>query len=90
MKGCDLGDECEPDQNVIQKAINFVSMKAHPSLLNEDQSEVITYSPDMTYYRFLDPLISQQTNVFLTESTISIKDSIYDLFETSESEHKLI
>ena len=74
----------------MNDAVNFMTMNANPSLLSEDQTEIITYTPDMTYYKFLDPLISQQTNIFLMESTISIKDNIYDLFDTSETEHKLI
>ena len=43
----------------MSKAINYISMKAHPSLLSDDLNDVITYTPDETYYKFLDPSINQ-------------------------------
>ena len=36
--GCDLGDECFPNQTIQQRSINYISMKAHPSLLSDDQN----------------------------------------------------
>ena len=55
IRGCDLGSECFDDKDVMEKAINYISMKAHPSLLSDDLNDVITYTPDETYYKFLDP-----------------------------------
>lgn len=38
VRGCDMGDECFTDQQLMKKAINYLSMKAHPSLLGENQN----------------------------------------------------
>ena len=73
----------------MRKNINYISMKAHPSLLSDDQNSVISYTPDQTYFRYLDPLVTQNTNFFIMESVISMKDNIYDLFDTSEIEVQL-
>ena len=61
-------------------------MKAHPSLLADNKNEVISYTPDQTYFKYLDPFVSQETNVYMMESTISMKDNILDIFDTSETE----
>ncbi len=61
-------------------------MRAHPSLLADDKDTVVSYTPDTTYFKYLDPQISQQTNIYLMESTISMKDNILDIFDASETE----
>ena len=62
-KGCSLGIECYPLRDVRNFSINFLSAKPNPSL-DEGNDEVVTYITDQTYYRFFDPEIMQDTNIF--------------------------
>jgi hypothetical protein len=86
VKGCDLGQECYDDQKLMNQSINYIGMRAHPSLLSDDKNEVISYTPDQTFFKYLDPNNSQQTNIYMMESTITMKDNIFDIFDTSETE----
>ena len=90
VMGCRLGSECVDDQEVMNNSLDFISMRAHPSLLADDKSEIIQYTADDRYYKYLDPLISQETNIHVMESTISMKNDILDLFDTSEIEVPII
>ncbi len=38
VMGCRLGSECFDDQEVINNSLDFISMRAHPSLLADDKS----------------------------------------------------
>ena len=49
--GCDLGEEqCLTDAEIDHKEINFVSLRASPSLLDNENNtdKVITYDQDFT------------------------------------------
>lgn len=57
VKGCQLGDECYEDERLNGHSINFLGVKAHPSLDagSESSNDVVSYTPDQTYFRYLDP-----------------------------------
>ena len=44
LEGCDLGDECLPDEEVSGTYFGFVHLRAHPSLLGADEESVVSYS----------------------------------------------
>ena len=46
VNGCNLGTECYNNNEIMNKAINFISMKAHPSLLADNKDEIISYTLD--------------------------------------------
>ena len=84
VTGCDLGaDKCVSDNELKDVSINFISLNSNPSLLG-DSEEVVTYSMDYTYYKYIDPQRIQTTNIFFMESVINLKDYIMDIFERFE------
>ena len=67
--GCDIGDECMNDEEISKTTINFLSLRALPSLIDDenkkgDQDDVIVYSTDLSYFKFIDPTRSQASNIF--------------------------
>ena len=38
----------------------------------------------LTYFKILDPHLTQSSNMFFMESTINLKDNILDIFDTEE------
>ena len=56
VEGCDLGEsDCTPDDELIFENLNFVTLRAYPSLLGDDTDTVVSYSQDFTYFKILDP-----------------------------------
>ena len=90
--GCALGDECYDDSQLYRHSINFLGIKAHPQLDGSGaiNDELIVYTPDQTYFKYLDPEISQFTNIFFMESTVITNDNIFDVFKKDEKETQLI
>lgn len=43
---CDLGDLCAPNEEVMQKSLNYLDIKSLPSLLNPSAEQIVSYSPD--------------------------------------------
>ena len=80
--GCNQ-EVCLPDKEIMKTSINFVGLKASPNLIQGDE-EVITYSQDFTYFKYLDPGRSQSSNFFYMKSFIKLSDNILDIFETDE------
>ena len=64
-------------------------LKAFPSILGEDRSQVVAYQQDLTHYYFLDPTHIQETNIFFMENTIRLKDNVWDFLELGERDEKL-
>ena len=62
-EGCNLGIECYPLENIRNNWINFLTVKTHPSL-DHGSDEVLSYTTDQTYFRYFDPEIRQETNIF--------------------------
>ena len=54
-----------------------------PSLLSDNVDEIITYMLDNAFFRYLDPLISQKTNMFFSRSTMEITTHVWDIFESN-------
>lgn len=83
--GCDLGPEkCLSDDKLASKSFNFVNLRSFPSLIGDDIESVISYTQDFTYFKFIDPTRFQGTNLFFMESTIVLKDDIFDIFDANE------
>ena len=55
IEGCDLGDLCFPDELLDGITINFMSSRAHPSLLGDDLETVVTQNVDYSYFKYIDP-----------------------------------
>ena len=82
MLGCNETD-CLPDKDIIKTNINFSTLKATPSLIQGEQ-DVIKYSQDFTFFKYLDPKRTQASNFFYMQSLIKLSDNIIDIFETDE------
>ena len=87
VRGCNLTDssECLSDDKLSDETWNFVDLMAHPSLVANDQ-KAITYSTALTYFRFIDPTTTQNSNKFFMNSTVNFKGSIFDPFDVDENE----
>lgn len=68
VEGCDLGAECMSDAELMDTSINYISLSSHPNLLNENLDEVVSFKSEVTYFKYIDPLTSQNTNLFFTKS----------------------
>ena len=69
----------------------MVTFKAYPSLdaSKDTNSQAIDFSVDYSYFKYLDPFITQKTNIFFMKSSIRLIQSIFDIFESSEKEQQL-
>ena len=64
-----------------------MTLKAHPNLIkHEGDEKLINYSTDYSFIKFIDPEVTQTTQLYFMSSIISIKDAIYDIFDLSERE----
>lgn len=68
VEGCDLGADCLTDVELMEKSINYISLSTHPNLLNENLDEVVSFRSEVTYFKYIDPLTSQNTNMFFMKS----------------------
>ena len=68
--GCDA-EECLPDKDILNETINYVGFQAIPNLISSE-NEVIKYSQDMTFFKYLDPARSQSSNIFFMKSDIKL------------------
>ena len=87
--GCNLDEgKCLPDTEIDHKEINFVSLKASPSLIDNENNtdKVISYHQDFTYFREIDTSSDQRTNIFFQKSLIRLKDDILDFLDIHEIE----
>ena len=55
IEGCNLGDLCFSDEVINGWTVNFMSSRAHPSLLGDDLSNVVTQNVDYSYFKHIDP-----------------------------------
>lgn len=67
----------------------MMTLQAHASVLEASQSEdeFVKFSVDYTYYRFLIPRITQNTNYFFQPGEVRIKDSLFDVFGLYEKSY---
>ena len=84
-EGCNMGIECFPLEDIRNFSMNFLSVKTLPSL-DQSSDEVLTHTTDQTYYRFFDPELRQDTNIFVQQSTVITNDHILDIFNKYEQE----
>ena len=59
-----------------------------PDILGVDHKEV-TILDDSNFY-YLDPTHRQTTNMYFMESTMSLKENIWDIFEFTEQETQIL
>ena len=52
MLGCNE-TVCLPDKDILKTSINFVQLKASPSLI-QGEEDVVTYTQDFSFFKFLD------------------------------------
>ena len=81
ISGCDLGDECLSEDELMQINFNFIGLNALPELLGDDPDNFVTYLADTNYVRFIDPLMTQKTNYFFMKSVVSLEDNVYDVVD---------
>ena len=87
--GCDLGaDLCFADNKIQQTSVNFLEVKAHPSLDGDSSGieDIVIHDIDQSYYKFLAPTLKQSTNIFIMQSKIVTNDHILDVFRTLTKE----
>ena len=65
---------------------NLALLSEVPNILGEDTKEIVQYQQDLTHFYYFDPTHRQETNVYFMESTINIKDNIYDIFDATEKD----
>ena len=46
-----------------------------------EDDDIVTYSTDFSYFKFIDPYRTQATNMFYTKSHVRIKDQVFDIFD---------
>ena len=90
VRACDQGPEfCYPIEQAINRSMNFYQLRASPSLENAQAEEVISYTADLSYVKFVDPNVEQHTNIFFMSSEITYSDNIWDIFDFSEKTQPL-
>lgn len=63
--GCDPAvHDCLPEEEVNGTTVNYVSQIAHPSLLDNDIENVVQYNLDYSYFKIIEPEVTQSTNIF--------------------------
>lgn len=92
LLGCDASElaesaqECATDEEISEKSFNFAMLSPIPNILGENKEDLLAYQLDLTHFIYLDPTHTQETNIFFMESTISLMDSIADIFKLTERE----
>lgn len=81
VEGCLLGDQCISDEELLEKTINFVTVSSVPELLGSDPDNVVTYRSDETYFKYIDPQITQHSNIFVMKSNVRLQDKTFDIFD---------
>ena len=84
--GCNLGDECLPDDELVYKTVNFASLNTYPNLTSEDQDKIVTYEADVSFFKFIMPDTVQAANIFFMRSSIILQDNVFDILESEEHE----
>ena len=81
--GCQLENEedCATETEIARTGLNFVNMNAYPNLIGDNAESIISYNLDFTHYKFLDPYRAQNTNLYFMQSSITLKDNIFDVFD---------
>ena len=55
VEGCELGDKCASDEEIMQQDMTFYTLRSLPNLLTNNRDEILHYYKDNSYYRYLDP-----------------------------------
>ena len=53
--GCELGDKCASEEEIMQQSYDFWTLRSLPNLLTNNRDDILYYYRDNSYYRFLDP-----------------------------------
>ena len=79
--GCNLGEECMSDNELIKQRFNLQLVKAIPGLDNDHyQDNTVIYMPDENRHRFLDPLVTQSSAIsFAQSSVVSTDETFWEL-----------
>ena len=91
LHGCTLDEGCFDDAKVARGTFNFFTLKAHASILNKESqgNNVIEYSVDQTYFRYIVPNLTQSTNYFFKQSEVVINDSLFDMLNSHEKSYQM-
>ena len=54
--------------------------------MGSEKDQVVQYSEETSHFVYIDPSHRQTMNIFFMESTLSLKDRIWDIFDVSEYE----
>ena len=91
LEGCKLGSACLSDNEISRISFDFSYLEAYPNILGSNKDEVVRYREDSTnHFAYLDPTSTQTMNIFFMESTLSLKDNIWDIFEAAEYEVSIV
>ena len=47
---------------------------------------MVTYQADVTYFKFIDPKVTQNTNMFYMRSRVRLQDNSFDIFDLYQEE----
>ena len=92
--GCDPtlleeGEECLPYEEVSGTGFNFVHLRAHPSLIGNDEESVVSFSQESVYFKQINVGLSQRTNLYIMKSVLRLKDNIFDIYDLDEKQVNL-
>ena len=51
LDGCNLGAECFSDLEIVNQDFDFSTIKTWPNLISDDIDDVVTSTPDFSYYK---------------------------------------
>lgn len=55
LLGCDLGDECVSDAELVKRTFNIVLVNGLPNILLENSENYVEYAQDRMTYFSIDP-----------------------------------
>ena len=84
LQGCQLETGCLSDEEISEKTLDLTYLAAYPNILGKNKDEVVRYRTDTNNFVYLDPGHTQTINIFFMESTLTLKDQIWDIFEFTE------
>ena len=61
-------------------------LKSIPNILGQDRDNYVQYEQDFDHFYFLDPMHHYYTNIFFRESTIRLKENVWDIFDLTEQD----
>jgi len=85
VTGCVLGDECASESEIRGKSFNFINLQVQPAFLEREEDQNYRISGDTTYLKYLDPAVTQASNIWLKQSKISVNENVFDILKNSDT-----